>query len=166
MNKKPHLWIDADACPRKICELAFRAAARRGLRVTLVANVWVPLPLMDNVTLVQVPTGADKADDHLVAAVAPGELVVTADVPLSARLVEKGLTAVDLRGDEYTDATIGERKATRDLMDALRGAGLATGGPAPFSAKDVKAFAAALDRYIVRAARIATTQEANNGKGT
>jgi len=153
MSREPHLWIDADACPREIRELAFRAAARRGLRVTLVANGRVPLPPIGNVTLVQVPAGDDKADDHLVAAAAAGELVVTADVPLAARLVEKGLTAVNPRGDEYTSATIGDRKAVRDLMDALRGAGLVTGGPAPFSAKDVKAFAAVLDRYIARAER-------------
>ena len=150
---RPHLWIDADACPREIRDLAFRAAAKRGLRVTLVANGWVPIPPLDGVELVQVPAGADKADDHLVKAAAAGELVVTADVPLAERLVERGLVAVNPRGDEYTPATIGDRKATRDLMEALRGAGLATGGPPPFSDKDVKAFAAVLDRFITRASR-------------
>ena len=149
-DKSPRLWVDADACPREVRELVFRAAARRGLRVTLVANAWQNVPPVSGVDLVVVASGDDKADDHIVAAAHRTDLVVTGDVPLAARIVAKGLTAVSPRGEEYTEATIGERLAGRDLMEALRGAGLATGGPAPFSEKDVRQFANVLDRYITR----------------
>lgn len=147
----PHLWIDADACPRPVRDIAFRAAARRGLRVTLVANAYLSVPELPGVSLVLVARGDDKADDHLVASAGPTDRVVTADVPLAARLVEQGVVAINPRGDEYTPATIGDRIATRDLMDALRGAGLDPGGgPAPFNDRDAQRFAAALDRYITR----------------
>ena len=146
----PRLWVDADACPREVREVVFRAAARRGLRVTLVANAWQNVPPIAGVDLVLVASGADKADDHIVAAARRADLVVTGDVPLAARIVAKGLMAVSPRGEEYTEATIGDRLATRDLMEALRGAGLATGGPAPFSDRDLRKFANVLNNYITR----------------
>lgn len=144
------IWVDADACPREIREVVFRAAMRRGVRTTLVANVPLSLPRHPNIDSALVPSGADKADDYIVAGAGGDDLAVTADVPLAARLVEKGVHAVDPRGREYTAQTIGDYLATRNLMDSLRSAGLVTGGPKEFGPKDVQLFANALDRHIAK----------------
>ena len=148
------IWIDADAAPRDVKEVVYRAARRLELEAVLVANRRLSLPL-DNpfVTAVRVEGGPDVADRHIAESAAPGDLAVTADIPLAALLVEKRVTVLTPAGEELTEESIGERLAVRDFMDALRGAGVETGGARPRSAKDTQSFASALDRALVRARR-------------
>ena len=132
----------------------FRAAKRLGVSTVLVANQQLRPPANNSlVTAVWVDGGADVADQHIVAEAAPGDLVVTQDVPLAALLVPKGVTVLDPRGEEHTSETIGERLSVRDFMEQARIAGMVTGGPAPFGAGDKQAFAGALDRALTRLLR-------------
>ena len=147
------IWIDADACPSTIRELLFRASERTGTRLTLVANNGVNTPKSPLVDSIVVPAGPDVADQRIVELMAPGDLVITADVPLAAAAVDKGGTALNPRGQHYTAETIGEALATRDLLTDLRSAGQITGGPSGFTPKDKQAFANQLDRLLSRAAR-------------
>jgi len=142
------IWVDADACPGEIKELLFRAAQRRKIKVTLVANQQMRTPRSDFIDSVLVTAGMNVADQRIVELVEPGDLVITADIPLAADVVAKGGQALDPRGDLYTNANIGERLAVRNLLDELRGGGQITGGPANFSAKDRQAFANQLDRWL------------------
>ena len=142
------IWVDADACPGEIKELLYRAAERREIKVTLVANQQMRTPSSDFIDSVLVPAGMNVADRRIVELVEPGDLVITADIPLAADVVAKGGQALDPRGELYTDANIGERLAVRNLLDELRGGGQITGGPANFSAKDRQAFANQLDRWL------------------
>jgi uncharacterized protein len=146
------IWIDADAAPRDVKEVVFRAARRLALETVLVANRRLSLPL-DNpfVGAVRVDGGPDVADRHIAESAAPGDLAVTADIPLAALLVEKRVLVLTPGGEELDAESIGERLAVRDFMDSLRGAGVETGGSKPRSAKDTQAFASALDRVMVRA---------------
>jgi len=146
------LWIDADAAPRDVKEIVFRAALRLKLETVMVANQRLAVPL-DNpfVTAVRVEGGPDVADLHIAEHAAPGDVAVTADIPLASALVEKRVAVIDPRGDEYTADSIGERLAVRDFMDGLRGAGVETGGARPYGARDKQAFAAALDRVLTKA---------------
>jgi uncharacterized protein len=149
------VWIDADAAPREVKEIVFRAAKRLEVHAVLVANSWLTGPPGNPfVSAVRVDGGADVADLHIAEHAEPGDVAVTADIPLAARLVEKNVMAIDPRGDEYTEENVGERLAVRDLMDGLRGAGmLDPGGPRPYGPKDRQAFAATLDRVLTRALR-------------
>jgi uncharacterized protein YaiI (UPF0178 family) len=148
------LWIDADAAPREVKEIVFRAARRLRLEAVQVANRWLPAPPNHPfVKTVRVEGGPDVADRHIAENAAPGDVVVTADIPLAAILVEKHVLVIDPRGEEYTAENVGERLAVRDFMDGLRGAGVDTGGPRPYGARDKAAFAAALDRVLTRALR-------------
>ncbi len=148
------LWIDADAAPREVKEVVFRAAKRLQLPTVLVANGPLQIPSnADTVTTVQVESGANVADRYIVRSSSPGDVVVTADIPLAAELVEKGVAVVDPRGDEYTPDNIRSRLATRDFFDSVRGAGISTGGSPPYSAKDKKQFSDALDRLLTKALR-------------
>ena len=148
------LWIDADAAPRDVKEIAFRVARRLQLETVLVANQRLSTPLDHPfVTTVQVKGGPDVADRHIAEHAEPGDVAVTADIPLAARLVEKQVTVLDPRGEEYTEENVGERLAVRDFMDGLRGAGVETSGPRPYTIKDRQAFAAALDRVLTRRLR-------------
>jgi uncharacterized protein len=148
------LWIDADAAPRDVKEIVFRAARRLQLETVLVANQRLSTPLDHPfVTTVQVKGGPDVADRHIAENAEPGDVAVTADIPLAARLVEKQVTVLDPRGEEYTEENVGERLAVRDFMDGLRGAGVETSGPRPYTAQDRQAFAAALDRVLTRRLR-------------
>ena len=142
------IWVDADACPGEIRELLFRAANRTKIKVTLVANQSMRTPSSEFVDSLVVPVGANVADRRIVELLAPGDLVITADIPLAAEVVAGGGQALDPRGELYTDANVGERLAVRDLLDELRGGGQITGGPANFSAKDRQAFANQLDRWL------------------
>ncbi len=144
------IWVDADACPKTVKDLVFRASARLGLPVCLVANRPLALPDSPLITMTQVPTGSDVADAHIVRHVAPGDLVITADIPLAAQVVARGAMALDPRGEAYTVETVGERLAVRDLMEELRWAGVATGGPAAYSPADRQRFAQALDQLLPR----------------
>lgn len=148
------IWIDADAAPRDVKEVVFRAAKRLGLGAVLVANQrLVPPPGNPHVSFVWVADGADAADRHIAEQAQPGDLVVTQDVPLAALLVPRGVAVLDPRGDEHTSETIGERLSLRDFMEQARLAGVVTGGPPPYDARARQAFAAALDRILTRLAR-------------
>lgn len=148
------LWIDADAAPRDVKEIVFRAAQRLKLETVMVANQRLPVPLHNSfVTAVRVEGGPDVADLHIAEHAAPGDVAVTADIPLASALVEKRVAVIDPRGEEYTADSIGERLAVRDFMDGLRGAGVETGGARPYGARDKQAFAAALDRVLTKALR-------------
>ena len=152
------LWIDADAAPRDVKEIVFRAARRLELQTVLVANARLAVPPGNPfVTAVRVEGGPDAADRHIAEAAAPGDVAVTADIPLAAALVEKNVYVIDPRGDEFTRDSIGERLAVRDLMDSLRGAGVETGGSAPYGPRDKQAFANSLDRVLSRARRLASS---------
>ena len=145
------IWVDADACPVEIKELLYRAAIRRKVRVTLVANQPLRTPPSEFIDSVIVPGGIDLADRHIIEVVQPGDLVITADIPLAAEVVAKGAQALDPRGVLYTEGNVGERLATRNLLDQLRSEGLVTGGPSGFSGKDRQAFANQLDRWLAKA---------------
>jgi uncharacterized protein YaiI (UPF0178 family) len=148
------IWIDADAAPREVKELVFRAGRRLQLEVVLVANQRMQVPVGNPwVRAVLVEGGADVADRHIAEHAAPGDLVVTQDVPLAAVLVPLGIAVLDPRGTEHTLDTIGERLSIRDFMDRVRMAGGVTGGPPPYDARARQAFAAALDRTLTRLAR-------------
>ncbi len=148
------LWIDADAAPRDVKEIIFRAARRLELETVLVANRRLPVPPGNpRVSAVRVEGGPDVADRYIVEHAEPGDLAVTADIPLAALLVEKGVTTLDPRGEEYTAENVGERLTVRDFMDGLRGAGVETGGARAYGPRDKQAFAGALDRVLARALR-------------
>ncbi len=148
------IWIDADATPREVKEIVFRAAKRLGIDTVLVANRPLTPPAGNAfITSVRVSGGADVADAHIVAESRAGDLVVTQDIPLAALLVPNGITVLDPRGDEHTTESIGERLSMRDFMEQARGAGMITGGPAPFDARAKQAFAGALDRALTRLVR-------------
>jgi len=141
------IWVDADACPVPIKETLFKAAERTGIKVTLIANHSMRVPPGDHIHFIQVPQGFDVADHRLVREVAPGDLVVTQDIPLAAELVELGAEVVSPRGEVYSPETIKARLTMRDFMETLRASGVQSEGPAPLSNKDRQKFAAVLDRY-------------------
>ncbi|MEX2572307.1 MAG: YaiI/YqxD family protein [Gemmatimonadota bacterium] len=148
------LWIDADAAPRDVKEIVFRAAMRLELPTVLVANQRLQTPLGNPyVSAERVAGGPDVADQHIVDSAVVGDAAVTADIPLAAALVEKGVRVIDPRGEEYTKENVGERLAVRDFMDSLRGSGVETGGASPYGAKDKQAFAGTLDRVLSRMIR-------------
>lgn len=147
------IWVDADACPRAIKEIILRAAERRALETTLVANQALSVPPSPYVRAVRVPGGFDEADKHIEASVEAGDLVITADIPLAAAVVAKGALAINPRGALYDKENIGERLALRDMMDELRSSRLIRGGPAPLDQKDKQAFANQLDRVLARVAQ-------------
>jgi uncharacterized protein YaiI (UPF0178 family) len=145
------IWVDADACPNAIREILYRAALRTHIRVTLVAGRPVTAPRSRWVNAIVVATGIDAADDAIVERVAPGDLVVTGDIPLAARVIDAGATALNPRGDFYTDDNVRERLAMRNLMTGLRDNGLASGGSPPLGNVERQHFANALDRWLARA---------------
>jgi uncharacterized protein len=145
------IWVDADACPGDVKELLFRAAKRTRTKVTLVANQALQTPRSEFIDSLLVPSGMNVADRRIVELVQPGDLVITADIPLAAAVVEKGGQALDPRGELYTEANIGQRLAVRNLLDELRGSGQITGGPSNFTAKDRQMFANQLDRWLTAA---------------
>ena len=142
------IWVDADACPKEIKELLFRAATRRKVKVTLVANQQLPTPKSKFIDAIAVPTGIDIADKRILELTQASDLVITADIPLAADVVAKGAKALNPRGELYTDANIGERLAVRNMLDEMRASGEVSGGPSNFSPKDKQAFANQLDRWL------------------
>ena len=147
------IWVDGDACPAVIKDILFRAAIRTKIPLTLVANQPMHIPRSDLISILTVPSGLNVADEKIVELLDPGDLVITADIPLAAHVVNKGGTALDPRGELYTDENIGERLTMRNLMDELRGGGMVGGGPAPFSGNDRQAFANQLDRILAKLRR-------------
>ena len=148
------IWIDADAAPRDVKEIVYRAARRLELETVLVANQRLSAPL-DNefVRIVRVEGGPDVADAYIAEHASPGDVAVTADIPLAAVLVGKGIVVLDPRGDLYTEENVGERLSIRDFMESLRGSGVETGGSRPYGARDKQAFAGALDRVLAARTR-------------
>jgi uncharacterized protein YaiI (UPF0178 family) len=144
------IWIDADACPGAVKEILYRASDRRGIAITLVANQFMRIHRSPLVDLIVVESGPDIADDRIVELVTEGDLVITEDIPLAARIVEKKAYVITPHGQELTDSNIGERLSTRNFMQDLRGAGVETGGPAQFSQRDRQLFANQLDRLLTR----------------
>lgn len=148
------LWLDADAAPRDVKEICYRASARLELETILVANQRLQLPLgYPRLSAVRVDGGPDVADRYIAEHAAPGDVVVTADIPLAALLVPNRVVVLDPRGDEYTLESIGERLSARNFMEGLRGAGVDTGGHAAYGEREKRAFANALDRALTRALR-------------
>jgi uncharacterized protein YaiI (UPF0178 family) len=148
------LWLDADAAPRDVKEVCYRASDRLGLETILVANQRLQLPAgYAHLVAVRVDGGPDVADRYIAEHAAAGDVVVTADIPLAALLVPKGAVVLDPRGDEYTTESIGERLSVRDFMDGLRGAGVETGGHAAYGPREKQRFANALDRALTRGLR-------------
>ncbi|ANM31904.1 hypothetical protein ABI59_23560 [Acidobacteria bacterium Mor1] len=144
------IWVDADACPRAIKEVLVRAAQRRRVLTVFVANRDTRLPPDDCLRSVRVKQGFDVADREIVDRISAGDLVVTADVPLAADVVERGATALNPRGTLYTEDNVQELLAQRDLMDELRSLDMVRGGPPPFGAGEVRAFSNQLDRFLTR----------------
>lgn len=145
------IWIDADAAPVDVKAVVFRAADRLGIETILVANSPQPIPKAAvTVRSVTVRQGANVADRYIVVHSQAGDLAITADIPLAAELVAKQVAVIDPRGDEYNESNIASRLSMRDFLDELRGTGAATGGAAPYGAKDKKAFAASFDRLLTK----------------
>jgi uncharacterized protein YaiI (UPF0178 family) len=144
------IWVDADACPQVIKEIVFRAAVRTQVMTTLVANTTLRIPASPFITTMRVAKGFDVADHVIVQHVKPGDLVVTADIPLAAEVIKRGASALDPRGDLYSDDNVSERLAVRNLMQELRSTGDLLGGPAAFAARDRQRFANQLDRFLMR----------------
>jgi len=149
-DRSMRIWIDGDACPGEIKEILFRAAVRAKIPLTIVANQPMSIPRSEFITLLTVLSGLNVADQKIVELVDPTDIVVTADIPLAALVVEKGAIAIDPRGELYTEESIGERLTMRNLMDGLRGGGLISGGPAPFRSTDKQVFANQLDRLLTK----------------
>jgi uncharacterized protein YaiI (UPF0178 family) len=144
------IWVDADSCPVVIKEIIFRAAERLQISTTLVANQMLRTPPSRFIRAIQVPSGFDVADAHIVEQLAAGDLVITADIPLASLVIERGAYALNPRGELYTTANIQEILTMRNFMDELRGAGVETGGPAAFSLADRQSFANQLDRFLAK----------------
>ena len=144
------IWVDADACPRVIKEILFRFADRLKVSVILMANSALRTPPSPYVTAIQVSAGFNVADNHIVQKVQPGDLVITADIPLAAEVIKKGGSALNPRGELYTEDNVYEYLSMRNLMQELRSGGEISGGPPPFSIKDRQAFANQLNRFLTR----------------
>jgi hypothetical protein len=144
------LWVDADACPRAVKEIIFRASERTGVNVVLVANGAMTLPKSGLVSLVLVPHGLNVADAHIAEQVDACDIVVTADVPLASLVVKKGAVAIDPRGEVYSEERIGEQLAARDLLHSLRSREVIRGGPSAVTPKDIQRFASALDKWMTK----------------
>ena len=144
------IWVDADACPNVIKDILFRAAERTGVAISLVANQPLAIPRLPNLRVLQVAAGFDVADNEIVARVAPGDLVITADIPLAAEVIAKGAGALSPRGELYSADTIRGLLTMRDFMDTLRASGQYGRGPPPITQADRNAFASHLDTWLAR----------------
>jgi uncharacterized protein YaiI (UPF0178 family) len=144
------IWVDADACPGVIKEILFRAAERTGIPLTLVANHQMKVPRGQNISFILVPPGFDVADNEIVRNLRPGDLVITADIPLAAEVISNHGQALNPRGELYTPENIRERLNMRDFFDTLRAVGIESGGPAAFSKKDRQYFAGQLDKLLAQ----------------
>ncbi len=148
-----HIWVDADACPAVIKEILFKAARRTKLPLSLVANHSMSVPPDKHITLTQVPSGFDAADDYIVEKCEAGDLVITNDIPLAADVLAKNALALNNRGEEYDKSSIKQILGMRDFMETMRSSGEHTGGPKAFSQRDKQNFANALDRLLTQGLR-------------
>lgn len=144
------IWVDADACPKAVKQILFRAAERKEIFVTLVANQFLATPPSQLIKAVQVEHGFDVADNYIVSKLEEGDLVITQDIPLAAEVIEKGGIALHPRGELCTKENIRQRLSMRDFMETLRSAGVETGGPSSFSQADKQQFANQLDRILAK----------------
>lgn len=144
------IWVDADACPKVTKEILYRAAERKKLPLILVANQYLKTPASMFIKFVQVPPGFDVADNHIAQHVEEKDLVITADIPLAAAVIEKGALALNPRGELYTENDIRQRLSMRNFMEEMRSAGQITGGPPAISQTDRREFANQLDRILAR----------------
>ena len=144
------IWVDADACPVVVKEIIFRAAIRTETQTTLVANSFIKVPASKSITFLQVPKGFDVADNEILRRTEEGDLVITADIPLAAEVMEKGAVALNPRGERYSNDTIKQTLNLRDFMDTMRASGIQTGGPPPLNQADRMAFANHLDTLLTR----------------
>ncbi|MDG2421745.1 MAG: YaiI/YqxD family protein [Gammaproteobacteria bacterium] len=142
------IWVDADACPGVIKEILYRAAKRKEIILTLVANQALKIPNSNFIRCMQVRTGFDEADDEIVRRMEPGDLIITADIPLAAEVINRKGFALSPRGELFQDSTIEARLTMRDFLETMRSSGEHTGGPPPLSHNDRKSFADQLDRLI------------------
>ncbi|AFS37630.1 YaiI/YqxD family protein [Alteromonas macleodii] len=148
-----HIWVDADACPAVIKDILFKAARRTKLPLSLVANHSMSVPPDKHITLTQVPSGFDAADDYIVEKCEAGDLVITNDIPLAADVLAKNALALNNRGEEYDKSSIKQILGMRDFMETMRSSGEHTGGPKAFSQRDKQNFANALDRLLTQGLR-------------
>ena len=144
------IWVDADACPQVIKEILFRAADRAQIVTTLVANTLLRVPSSPFIKSVRVAKGFNVADHQIVEQIQPGDLVITADIPLAAEVITRGARALDPRGELYSEDNVRERLAIRNLMQELRSTGEVIGGPPAFGSSDRQRFANQLDRFLTR----------------
>ncbi len=142
------IWVDADACPKVIKEILFRAADRAAIPVILVANRLLWTPSSPNISALQVADGFDVADSEIVKKLQAGDLVITADIPLAAEVIEKGGQALDPRGELHAPDTIQAKLTMRDFMETLRASGIETGGPPALTQRNRQLFAKHLDHYL------------------
>ena len=147
------IWIDADACPKAVKEIIFKACQKQKVLTLVVANKAMHVPSSEFIRMIQVAGGPDVADDHIAESADVGDLAITADIPLAARLVKAGVVTINSRGEVYTEENIGERLSMRDFMTDLRDQGVMTGGPSAFGVKERQRFANAFDRELQRGLR-------------
>ncbi len=144
------IWVDADACPKAVKDIIFRAAERTKTTTFLVANQYLQVPPSRYIQFLQVNAGFDAADNEIVNRLKSGDLVITGDIPLANEVIEKGGHAINSRGERYTRDNIKERLNMRDFMDTLRTSGINTGGPSPLHSRDIQAFANQLDQILTQ----------------
>jgi uncharacterized protein YaiI (UPF0178 family) len=144
------IWVDADACPKAIKDILYRAAERTRTSVTLVANQYLQTPPSRYIKFLQVQSGYDIADNEIVKRLSAGDLVITGDIPLANDALNKGAHTLNPRGERYSSENIKQRLNMRDFMDTLRASGVDTGGLATMSQRDVQAFANQLDSFLTQ----------------
>ena len=149
-TKPFQIWVDADACPAPIKEILYRTARRLQVELTLVANQSMHVPSSQLIRLITVPEGADIADDKIVEMLSPGDVVITGDIPLAARVVGRSAIAIGVRGELFDENSVHDRLAARDLMEQFRSAGVDTRGPSSLTQKNLQTFANTLDRTLTR----------------
>jgi uncharacterized protein len=144
------IWVDADACPKPVKEILYRACHKRQVLMTLVANQYLSAPASPYIKSIQVSGGFDVADNYIVQQLLAGDLVITADIPLAAEAIAKGAAVINPRGERYTKDSIGARLNMRDFMETMRSSGVVQDGPPPYNDRDKQAFANALDRFLAQ----------------
>jgi uncharacterized protein len=149
-GKSMKVWVDADACPVAAKDILYRAADRTKVAVVFVANQYMRVPPSPYISAIQVPSGFDVADDEIVKRAEPHDLIITSDIPLASEVIDNGATALNPRGELYTQHNIKQRLNMRDFMDTMRASGADTGGQAKYGDKDKQQFANALDKYLTQ----------------